>query len=1314
MKKKLLAIVLVLALSISLVPFSNAGTVSDLTAGSVSNWGGHNFVGDTETVKTTVTPNADGSVSAEGTTVHDAIGVTYTKPVYLSNQGFSMQFSFDKYDTSSTDKWFAVYLSDKETFTDSSNASPVFGQMATDTYTASKGRGLVMMMRPDGDGNLRIGLYYYGVKSASDATATDGQWIYAGNGCYDNIKLNSGSYQNIRLSLVKRPEGGYNIIFNNGAFTRNGSDRISDENGINPAQKFTFLDQIFPQGTKAYIKMTAYNQSDYDTAFSVSEIDGSYANLANTLDSWGSHTFVTAEGSAVNNTVAATDNGEVKVTGSQSAGNGEVGVTYARPVDMTQGFSIQFSLDKFLVNGQNGTDSWFALQLTDKETITDGRNASPVFRRFEAGDPTYGSGLVMLVRPLGNNVLSIGEIYWNGVKIADDGTVTKTSNFQGDSNGCYSYVKLASYDKIKFAFVARASGGYDIVVNDGVYDRCDASGNVMDRVSGDGGAINPNNKYPNLAKVFPDGTPAYVALSYHDNANGGSATQFRISAFDGQQAAPNTPASWGAHNYAASDGSAVVSNTAADENGGLTVSGYQTAGGGGVGVTLARPVDVADGFSIDFSLDKYETNPGTDCWFALQILNKGTITDAQNTTAVFRRFEPGSSAYGSGLVMLMRPMANNTLDIGGIYWNGVKFDADNNPTITDGAFDSDANGCYSQIKLDSFSDIKVAFVPRSAGGFDIVFNDGNFTRVGSDRASDDNGCINIANKYVKLAKMFPYGTDAYVNLAYKGGGTPIQFTVKKISDVSAATVEKDVPAVNGTYQLFGDTKYAKGFYVSALQSADEGSHTPTLFTYGQSGVTPVWEIAQWDSKYDFNDTENDAIFTSPADNVYKYFDPSKAVTVNTDTGDLKLRLNASAVYGSTPRVAGQAWPHLLVQEPLANSSYNFAYKLKNVSQLRLQLNEKLTYYKDCMDGKADPSLHAASFYIYLYLKGINSKGQAEQTWFGLPLFDNRYTYCAEYGSVDGGKADASGLFIYTLPSKAFTTSKFTDANGGITGSDSNSWGNVDVNLMPYVQRALTLAQQSGFMQGVTLDTCYLDGMNMGWEMTGTYDAEMEVKDLSLQSYVGTNYTEGGNGIKNIPVSTMGDTESFSSDGSLTMTVPKGVVEKDGINDSILTAVEKKNSDALTLSGVKGKVVDSYLADLLVDGSSYIYNFDKSVTLAYKIPDSVLSSTGSVDNLKFYTSDGEQLTPSSYDASTHKETFALKKLSSFEVVDVTKTATTGGDTTVNNTGDSTGTNGTNNNVDTGGTGLPALIIGLAVLSGGTLLALRKKRKSQLSK
>lgn len=69
----------------------------------------------------------------------------------------------------------------------------------------------------------------------------------------------------------------------------------------------------------------------------------------------------------------------------------------------------------------------------------------------------------------------------------------------------------------------------------------------------------------------------------------------------------------------------------------------------------------------------------------------------------------------------------------------------------------------------------------------------------------------------------------------------------------------------------------------------------------------------------------------------------------------------------------------------------------------MQLSQKLTFFQDHMGEDANPSLHAGSLYLYLYVKGTNSKGSTEMMWFGIPLFDNRYPFPGEAGIQDGGQ-----------------------------------------------------------------------------------------------------------------------------------------------------------------------------------------------------------------------------------------------------------------------------------------------------------------------
>ena len=105
MKKRTISILLCLSLLLGIIGGSGLSMVSAVTqaevAGTaVSGWGAHNYVAadGTTVVNTTLTPNADGSVTVSGNQVAGGprIGVTNTTPIYLDEGGFSLEFSLDQ------------------------------------------------------------------------------------------------------------------------------------------------------------------------------------------------------------------------------------------------------------------------------------------------------------------------------------------------------------------------------------------------------------------------------------------------------------------------------------------------------------------------------------------------------------------------------------------------------------------------------------------------------------------------------------------------------------------------------------------------------------------------------------------------------------------------------------------------------------------------------------------------------------------------------------------------------------------------------------------------------------------------------------------------------------------------------------------------------------------------------------------------------------------------------------------------------------------------------------------------------------------
>lgn len=560
---------------------------------------------------------------------------------------------------------------------------------------------------------------------------------------------------------------------------------------------------------------------------------------------------------------------------------------------------------------------------------------------------------------------------------------------------------------------------------------------------------------------------------------------------------------WQPHNYTSLDGGEVISSLVMEENGGFSISGDQTAGHGGIGVTYTTPIELqVKGFCLEFSLDQFPEH-SEDKWFAVMFLDRENITNSANNTPVCRHWDDNAilAAEGAGLVILLRPTGDGILEVETRYV-GVASASD--ATRTDGQWVHTGDGAYTSIKLQSYEHIKLCLLRRLEGGFNIELNGGDFKRGdGAERADGDEGSINPHNKHVLLERIFPLGTPGYVKMAAKSvTRAPMKFTIHEFDGSPAySKIEKEQAAVQGVYELFKDTKFANGFNVSGLSSKTDGHSIKARFDYGDATRRPNWRVAQFDTKYSFADMEK-THFSEMHPGIYKIVNPSKEITLDTNTGELGLKLLSSTVY-EKPREYGERWPHLLIEDfgMYADSKNKFAYKLKNISQLRFHVKQKLTYFDDRMGNTANQENHAAMFFAYLYVTGTNNKGVSERIWFGFPLFDNRYAFSDEYGKKDGGKDDASDFFIYNIPSRAFTNTTFHNAEGVPVGSVDNPWMNIDIDVMPHIQRALEAAQSKGFMQGVKMEDLYINGMNMGWEHPGTYDTEMVIKDLSLKSYV---------------------------------------------------------------------------------------------------------------------------------------------------------------------------------------------------------------------
>jgi len=300
------------------------------------------------------------------------------------------------------------------------------------------------------------------------------------------------------------------------------------------------------------------------------------------------------------------------------------------------------------------------------------------------------------------------------------------------------------------------------------------------------------------------------------------------------------------------------------------------------------------------------------------------------------------------------------------------------------------------------------------------------------------------------------------------------------------------------YSLLPDPTFSKWLSIRGLGQPDDDGEIKGIFRTADQVGAPVWTLGQWASKISLADTSVTRQRQLDTDR-FEIANPTKRVEVDCRKGEVVLGLFASACYDH-PRQAGENWPHLLAQADLTNVRFpSDSCRLAHLKRLDVALSCRLDAFAD-RQPDANPQLHAAQFQLFLYVQNLSrdSIGYGDMLWFGIPVFDNRSPAPDEHYSRDGGKADASGKFIFSMPSKAFVVDgKGFFKNGRIQAGPDTRWVEVRVNAAPWIEYAFKLAQHNGFLKTTAYNDLYVSGLNIGWEMPGAYDAVMRTRNFSL-------------------------------------------------------------------------------------------------------------------------------------------------------------------------------------------------------------------------
>ncbi len=239
---------------------------------------------------------------------------------------------------------------------------------------------------------------------------------------------------------------------------------------------------------------------------------------------------------------------------------------------------------------------------------------------------------------------------------------------------------------------------------------------------------------------------------------------------------------------------------------------------------------------------------------------------------------------------------------------------------------------------------------------------------------------------------------------------------------------------------------------------------------------PVWTVAPWHSKgsLDRRELKGDTV---------RIYDDFKSLSVNRKTGVFNMTVHGIREYADRPGAETfNPWVHLL----LSQGDTLKTPMLHTLESLVVELEFELTEFRSAV--KNPPDTQAAQFQLFLYLRGVDTENPNRYknfTWFGISVFDNRKDFTDDYAARDF--AMQNGQFIYTIGSKHTLRDKV----------EVGKRRRIKIDILPHVKKALEIGHARGFMEGTRYEDTLFDGMNIGWEIPGLFDAGMTVHRFSI-------------------------------------------------------------------------------------------------------------------------------------------------------------------------------------------------------------------------
>ena len=286
--------------------------------------------------------------------------------------------------------------------------------------------------------------------------------------------------------------------------------------------------------------------------------------------------------------------------------------------------------------------------------------------------------------------------------------------------------------------------------------------------------------------------------------------------------------------------------------------------------------------------------------------------------------------------------------------------------------------------------------------------------------------------------------------------------------------------------LIADNDFSQGFKLLEPRTDGKRVFCPNINYGGEADGEPVWEMSQWSSPYNFKN----ATFSKEND-TYKYQNECRSCVVNPSEKEITINLNSwteyDTLYGHS-RTGSEGWSHFLLEQ-------SFPDPVKIVDAKSIYAKCEFCINK-VIDMDPSQPIPCAQLTWYFTVTDVRNGDPAYQSgdntndfmWFGLSTYDSRYEYLPENKMVDQGFDGATNKLIYGMDSRVVLNNQKIEIGKTMT---------INIDILPYIKNAYLYGIAYDALINSDLDDLTLNYMNIGWELPGSYDVSLTLKNMSV-------------------------------------------------------------------------------------------------------------------------------------------------------------------------------------------------------------------------